>query len=318
MKMTDMFLELGRPVAYYPKVAMMFGGDVTMAIYLAQLIYWSDKTTDERGFYKTKEEIEQETGMGRKAQDRCRAILESMDVLKCTLDRLNHRMFYKLHHDNLNEVWSSFIGKGEGNQSDDSESPNWSFPKVQKGRSGESERDGRHNRTENTTYKPLKSPSRGQQQVDSPNGTLPLPMEPADNSPASCPDPARLFDRARKWFKRRPTTPFDRAEERAIRKHLKNPPPEEDLQLLDWWFSLPYEDCFRIYGNGRRKTIAALFNNLNAEIEKAAQAKQSSPERKLKPGYERYETHPGVFCIKKAGVTIYEEGSEKDDGQHLL
>lgn len=140
-----------------------------------------------------------------------------------------------------------------------------------------------------------------------------LPAPPRKSLPET-----DLHARARKWFRRRPTRKFDPKEDRSIRKHLASPPEESELKLLDWWFSLPYEDCIKLYGAGRRKGVESLFNNLNAEIEKAEQAKAQAPQRKIAPGWDYYIHGPGIKCWRKNGVTMFEDGSEQDDGSQYV
>jgi len=84
---------------------------------------------------------------------------------------------------------------------------------------------------------------------------------------------SELVGFSRKWFTRRVQTPFDRAEIKAIERC--RPLEREEVELLDWWYSLTSEECLKVYGNGRRKGIASLFNNINAELAKADEAKSS-------------------------------------------
>lgn len=87
-----------------------------------------------------------------------------------------------------------------------------------------------------------------------------------------------LMEKARKWFNRRPSTPFDQAELRAIKQASIKSISETDLDNLDWWYSHPEDVCFQKYGNGRKKTIASLFNNIGMEILKAERARGDGGE----------------------------------------
>jgi len=63
---------LKRPIAYQPIVAKAFDS-VTLAILWCQFYYWSDKTNDPDGWvYKTRQDIFDETGLGRKQQETAR------------------------------------------------------------------------------------------------------------------------------------------------------------------------------------------------------------------------------------------------------
>lgn len=103
---------------------------------------------------------------------------------------------------------------------------------------------------------------------------------------------ALLMDKARKWFNRRPSTPFDQAEIRAIKQASIKTIGETDLDNLDWWYSLPEDVCFQKYGNGRKKTIASLFNNIGMEMLKAEQARGniSAPIKPSKPNRSNIST----------------------------
>lgn len=78
-----------RPIAFHPIFARVFGG-VNEALYLQQLIFWGDKGIRPDGFiYKTKNEIENETTLTPKQQDRVRKPLVDSGVLKIKKERVN-------------------------------------------------------------------------------------------------------------------------------------------------------------------------------------------------------------------------------------
>ena len=63
---------MGRPIAFLPELARKLGG-IEEALFYQQLHYWSDKGNREDGFiYKTIKEIEEETTLTRRQQDRVR------------------------------------------------------------------------------------------------------------------------------------------------------------------------------------------------------------------------------------------------------
>ena len=76
-------------VLFYPEMARRFGS-IVRAIYLQNLIYWSDKGRRKDGFiYKTKESIEEETTLTRYQQDSCRKYFEKKDILETKLLKAN-------------------------------------------------------------------------------------------------------------------------------------------------------------------------------------------------------------------------------------
>lgn len=56
MRPSDLLLDFGRPVAYYPGLVKRFGS-VNAVIFFSQIFYWQDKTDSELGVYKSSEDI---------------------------------------------------------------------------------------------------------------------------------------------------------------------------------------------------------------------------------------------------------------------
>jgi hypothetical protein len=112
MRFTDYLDDVGRAVAYYPNMARALG-TIEAAIFFAQLFYWQDKCGDEElGVYKTKEDWQEETGLSFKEQDRAIARLEHFGLLERSYKRIEHRMYYKLHMDSVNDFWDSYLDHG--------------------------------------------------------------------------------------------------------------------------------------------------------------------------------------------------------------
>lgn len=98
---------VGRPIAYYPRLARHVGG-INAALFLCQLIYWDEKAQDQQlGVYKTMDEWEQETGLSHKEQSNARKQLKARGLIIETRKRLQHRMYYKLDHDAFNQLIES-------------------------------------------------------------------------------------------------------------------------------------------------------------------------------------------------------------------
>lgn len=110
MKLGEALVEIGRPVAYYPRLAEALGG-VKAAIFAAQLIYWWDR--QDRGYvYKTSAEVREETGLSYKEQKAARSRLQKLGILEERYDRLNHRMLYAIDINQLNRAWNEYIETG--------------------------------------------------------------------------------------------------------------------------------------------------------------------------------------------------------------
>lgn len=127
---TNTLIGLGRQVQYFPGLAKCFG-DIKVAVFLGQLIYWWPKRTEE-GIYKTIEEWEEETFLTEKEQRRVRGILKDRGVIIENYKRLQHRMYYILDEEALNRVWVEYL---EGNKTSTPDPTKGSAPNLQKGRS---------------------------------------------------------------------------------------------------------------------------------------------------------------------------------------
>ena len=103
MKPSEMLKNTGRVIAYRPNLARLFGG-VIAEIFFEQIFYWQDKSDSELGVYKTQEELEIETGLSRKEQETARKLLREKGVLIETHKRLEHRMYYKIDCEKLDEL----------------------------------------------------------------------------------------------------------------------------------------------------------------------------------------------------------------------
>lgn len=106
MRPSDLAYEFGKPVAYYPGL-VKYLGSVNAVLMFCQLFYWSGKEVSELGIYKSVEEIEHETGMSYREQVTARKQLVSRGVLIETHKRLEHRIYFKIDTEKLNEIIES-------------------------------------------------------------------------------------------------------------------------------------------------------------------------------------------------------------------
>lgn len=95
---------LKHPIAFH-RVFVEITGTVTAALFLSQALYWT-RRTDDGWFYKSQEEWDEETGMGRREQETARKALKTVRLIDERLDRLQHRMWYKVNLDRLDEMLS--------------------------------------------------------------------------------------------------------------------------------------------------------------------------------------------------------------------
>ena len=111
MKATEAIEELGRPVSYYPKFAKIFG--MPESVFIFQMIYWKGKEKSKDGWiYKTREEIEEETGLTYKQQIRVRKTLLKSSILEERYSRSEHRMYFKINNIMVNKIYSEKIHNG--------------------------------------------------------------------------------------------------------------------------------------------------------------------------------------------------------------
>jgi hypothetical protein len=107
MKLTDFLTDVGRPVAYFPKLKRVTGS-TTATILLCQFIYWRGKEANEDGWlYKTSEQIEDETGLSYNEQKTARKALVEVGLIQEHYARLDHEMRFLVNLDVINEKWGT-------------------------------------------------------------------------------------------------------------------------------------------------------------------------------------------------------------------
>ncbi|EIG2297692.1 DNA-binding protein [Escherichia coli] len=95
MRPSDLLLDFGHPVAYYPGLVKYMGSPHAV-IFFGQIFYWQDKAHAAEGVHKTREEIQHETGLTFEQQAVARKHLVSRGILVETNKRLEHKMFYRI------------------------------------------------------------------------------------------------------------------------------------------------------------------------------------------------------------------------------
>ncbi|WP_354691046.1 DNA-binding protein [Phytobacter sp. RSE-02] len=103
MRPSDLLLDFGRPVAYYPGLVKVMGSPHAV-IFFSQIFYWQDKTHAEEGVHKTREAIEAETGLTFDQQATARKQLVSRGILLETHKRLEHKVYFRIDCDCLDEI----------------------------------------------------------------------------------------------------------------------------------------------------------------------------------------------------------------------
>lgn len=101
--------EIGRPVAYYPRIAE-FLGSIQAAIFLCQLLYWEGKQWDKEGWiFKTVDQMHEETGLTRYPQETARKVLRSRGYVQEKIKGIPGKLHYKINRDRLNAGWKEWL-----------------------------------------------------------------------------------------------------------------------------------------------------------------------------------------------------------------
>jgi hypothetical protein len=91
----DAMRRLGRQVSFYPSLAKIVG--IKEAIFLQQLVYWTPKAKNERGWiYKSAEDFEEETSLSYREQKRVRATLRQRGLIEERYSRDEHRLYFRV------------------------------------------------------------------------------------------------------------------------------------------------------------------------------------------------------------------------------
>lgn len=135
MKFSDALRQIGKPIAYYRDLARPLGG-ATCSILFSQLFYWQDKAESPLGVYKTQEELQNETGLTRTELENARKKLRNLGILIETNKRLEHKIYYRLDLNKLDELMDKYTRIGEEAKPEIPSAENPS-PRMQETRIGE-------------------------------------------------------------------------------------------------------------------------------------------------------------------------------------
>jgi hypothetical protein len=115
LKLTDFFSDIGRPVAYYPKLTNITGG-VKETLFLCQLLYWEGKQQNHDGWiYKTQEDVLEETGLSRREQETARRNLKAKKFISEKCMGIPRKLFYRVNLEAIDEAWDAFV-KSQGGE----------------------------------------------------------------------------------------------------------------------------------------------------------------------------------------------------------
>lgn len=120
MKVAELIPDVGRPVAFYPRLREI-AGSVNATLLLCQLLYWHGKQDDPDGWIMKRgtidlsdpdgeldassQSLERETGLTYREQVTARRLLRERGLLRERTDRLSHRSYFQLDLDALRLRW---------------------------------------------------------------------------------------------------------------------------------------------------------------------------------------------------------------------
>lgn len=150
MRLTDFLIDIGRPVAYYPRLSHITGG-VKETLFLCQLLYWNGKQANKNSWiYKTQKEMLEETGLSRYEQETARRNLREKGFIKETRKGIPAKMHYKIDLDAINKAWEDFIKKETSNNDDVAQTSMGGNHKLECGNATNTNDETQQTITENT------------------------------------------------------------------------------------------------------------------------------------------------------------------------
>ena len=90
-------------IAYSPDLAKILDS-VKAGIFLSQLIYWHGKGSDPEKFYKTIEELEEETELSKGEQYRAQKKCQEKDLITVTYEQIPPKRHYKIKIEKIKEL----------------------------------------------------------------------------------------------------------------------------------------------------------------------------------------------------------------------
>ena len=103
---------LDRPIAFH-RCFVDLAGSITAALMLSQAIYWQQRTRDPDGWwFKTRDEWQEETGLGRREQETARRKLRKLGVLREDLRGVPAQLWYMVDEIRLFELLAGASEKG--------------------------------------------------------------------------------------------------------------------------------------------------------------------------------------------------------------
>ncbi len=96
-----------KPILFNPDLARMLG-DIKAGLFFSQLLFWWKKGREPDWIYKTIKEIEEETSLTRREQDRAINICRSKGIIRVKLKGYPPKRHFQIDLDELTELIMSY------------------------------------------------------------------------------------------------------------------------------------------------------------------------------------------------------------------
>lgn len=104
--------SLGTPIVVHSNLTR-FLGSMTASALLSHIIYWSERTDNELGFYRTLKELMFETALTENELRGARKLLVNLGLVQETYKRLEHKLFFKFDSKAFDEWFDEQMAKCE-------------------------------------------------------------------------------------------------------------------------------------------------------------------------------------------------------------
>jgi hypothetical protein len=111
MRLSEALDGIGRPIAYFPRLAKFLGG-VKVGVHFCQLWYWSRRAGESGEFWKSLDELCEETGLTPDEERAARKLEVEKGLVKVRYARFEHRLYFRINDELLDELFAEWLTQG--------------------------------------------------------------------------------------------------------------------------------------------------------------------------------------------------------------
>lgn len=104
--------SLGTPIVVHSGITQMLGS-MTASALLSHIMYWSERTDNPLGFYRTLDELKAETSLSDNELRTARKLLVKLGLVVETHKRLEHRLYFKFNAQVFDDLFGEHLAKCE-------------------------------------------------------------------------------------------------------------------------------------------------------------------------------------------------------------